>query len=91
LIEDLEESLYAELLPTSCPHFSTIISSFWWRSFLEINAKGGEILGESIREERLICGLKGVKERHVRFFKIVWFVQGQFKLMLLIRTIYASV
>jgi hypothetical protein len=38
------------------------------RSFLEINAKGGEILGESVREERLICGLKGVKERHIRFF-----------------------
>jgi hypothetical protein len=30
------------------------------RSFLEINAKGGEILGESVREERLICGFRGV-------------------------------
>jgi hypothetical protein len=37
------------------------------RSFLKINAKGGEILGESVRE-RLICGFKGVKERHIRFF-----------------------
>jgi hypothetical protein len=41
------------------------------RSFLEINAKGGEILGESVREEgRLICGFKGVKQWHIRFFKI---------------------
>jgi hypothetical protein len=38
------------------------------RSFLEINAKGGEILGESAKEERLICGFKGVKERYIRFF-----------------------
>jgi hypothetical protein len=41
------------------------------RSFLEINGKGGEILGESVREEdRLICGFKGVKQRHIRFFEI---------------------
>jgi hypothetical protein len=39
------------------------------RSFLEINAKGGETLVKSVREERLICGIKGVKERHIRFFK----------------------
>jgi hypothetical protein len=38
------------------------------RSFSEIYAKGGEILGESVREERLICGFKGVKGRHIRFF-----------------------
>jgi hypothetical protein len=31
------------------------------RSFSEIYAKGGETLGESVREERLICGFKGVK------------------------------
>jgi len=41
------------------------------RSFLEINANGGEILGGSVREERLICGLKRVKERHIRFFKFL--------------------
>jgi hypothetical protein len=40
------------------------------RSFLDINAKGEEILGKSVREERLICGFKGVKERHIRFFNI---------------------
>ena len=62
------------------------------RSFLEINAKGGEILGENVREERLICGFKGIKERHIRFFNFMaWCVQGKFKLMLLIRTVYASV
>jgi hypothetical protein len=33
------------------------------RSFLEINAIGGEILKKSVREERLICEFKGVKER----------------------------
>jgi len=38
------------------------------RSFLEINAKGGEILGKSVREERLICGFKEVKGRHIRIF-----------------------
>jgi hypothetical protein len=41
------------------------------RSFLEINAKGGEILGESVREERLICRFKGVKERHISFFNFL--------------------
>jgi hypothetical protein len=47
------------------------------RYFLEINAKGGEILGDSGSEERLICGFKGVKERHIKFFNfIVWCVQG---------------
>jgi hypothetical protein len=45
------------------------------RSFLEINAKGGEILGESAREERLMCGFRRVKERHIRFF-LVCCVQG---------------
>jgi hypothetical protein len=30
--------------------------------------QGGEILGENVREERLICGFKGVKERYIRFF-----------------------
>jgi hypothetical protein len=44
------------------------------RSFLEINAKGGEILGESVREERLICGFKGVKWRHIRFFNFYYVV-----------------
>jgi hypothetical protein len=34
---------------------------------LEINAKG-EKYWESVREERLICGFKGVKERCIRFF-----------------------
>jgi hypothetical protein len=38
------------------------------RSFLEINAKWGEILGKSVREERLICGFKGIKGMHIRFF-----------------------
>jgi len=38
------------------------------RSILEINAKGGDILVENVRGERLICGFEGVKERHVRFF-----------------------
>jgi hypothetical protein len=37
------------------------------RFFLEINAKDRDILGESVRE-RLICGFKGVKERHIKFF-----------------------
>jgi hypothetical protein len=47
------------------------------RSFLEFNAKGGEILGERVRKERLIYGFKGVKERHIRFFQLfVWCVQG---------------
>ena len=27
----------------------------------------GEKYGENVREERLICGFKGVKERHIRF------------------------
>jgi hypothetical protein len=46
------------------------------RSFLEINAKGGEILGESVREERLICGFRGVKEEAYKIFHFVWCVQG---------------
>ena len=45
-------------------HFFLLVE----RSFLEINAKRGEILGESVRGERLICGFKGVKERHINFF-----------------------
>ena len=35
------EILYVELLPTSCPHLSTIISSFWWRDpFWRLMSKG---------------------------------------------------
>jgi hypothetical protein len=41
------------------------------RSFLEINAKGGEILGESVREERLICGFRGVKEEAYKIFQFL--------------------
>ena len=48
-------------------HFFLLVE----RSFLEINAKEGEILGESVREERLICGFKGVKGRHIRFFNFL--------------------
>jgi hypothetical protein len=45
------------------------------RSFLEINAKGGEILGENVREEILICGFKGIKGSHIRFLIfLVWCV-----------------
>ena len=77
------------LLPSLVDHHFFLLVE---RSFLEINAKGGEILGENVREERLICGFKGIKERHIRFFNFMaWCVQGKFKLMLLIRIIYASV
>jgi hypothetical protein len=31
--------------------------------------KGEKYWKESVREERLICGFKGVKERHIIFFK----------------------
>ena len=41
---------------------------------MEINAKGGEILGESVRGEILICGFKGVKERDIRFFNFYYVV-----------------
>ena len=55
------------LLPSLVNHHFFLLVE---RSFLEINAKGGEILGESVRGEidRLICGFKGVKERYIRFF-----------------------
>jgi hypothetical protein len=32
----------------------------------------GEKYWENVREERLICGFKGVKERHIRFFQFLW-------------------
>jgi hypothetical protein len=31
--------------------------------------KGEKYWGEGVRGERLICGFKGVKQRHIRFFK----------------------
>jgi hypothetical protein len=31
----------------------------------------GEKYWESVREERLICELKGVKERRIRYFKFL--------------------
>ena len=60
-------NFYLPLALTCLPLFLPLVD----RSFLEINAKGGEILGESVREERLICGFKGVKERHIRFFNFL--------------------
>jgi len=54
-------------LPSLVYHYFFLLVE---RSFLEINAKGREILGENVREERLICGFKGVKERHIRFFNL---------------------
>jgi hypothetical protein len=41
--------------------------------------KGEKYWGEGIRGERLICGFKGVKDRHIRFFLkflFVWCMQG---------------
>ena len=57
-------NFYLPLALTCLPLFPPLVE----RSFLEINAKGEEILGENVREERLLCGFKGVKERHIRFF-----------------------
>jgi hypothetical protein len=62
LVENLEEKSYMLNfylpLALTCPsHFFLLVE----RSFLKINAKGEEILGESVRGERLICGFKGVR------------------------------
>ena len=55
-------------LPSLVYHYFFLLVE---RSFLEINAKGEEILGESVREKGLICGFKGVKGRHIRFFNFL--------------------
>ena len=56
---------FTYLLPSLLYHYFLLLVE---RSSLEINAKGGEILGDSVREERLICVFKGVKGRHIRIF-----------------------